>query len=165
MRHALLVSLLTTLFGIGFGPLLVTTAWHWRYGNFVKCADKEILVPLRWYPTVELRSVSLVKLAPTIFTDHIIKAYVGLSPLSQPAETRDEIEELYKGFASTYWTKLTADRDVVEGPIRIGAGTNEAFCMQSFPRNNKNWFHDMCIVFHGTWSADFQGGEEDRKTF
>ena len=64
-----------------------------------------------------------------------------------------------------YWTILIGDKDVVEGPVRMGADANEAFCMQSFSLNNKTWLQDSCIVFHGTWRADFQGGKEDRETF
>jgi hypothetical protein len=165
MKRALFIGLFVIFSGIIFGPLLVTTAWHLRHGNFVKCADKQIMVPLRWYPTGESRSVLLVKLAPTIFTDQMIKAYVALSPLSKPPQTRDEINQLYEILGSLYWTKLAGDKEVVEGPIRIGAGTTEASCMHSFPQNNRNWSHDMCIVFQGAWSADFQGRNEDRETF
>ena len=165
MKRALFIGSFLVFSGIIFGPLLVTAAWHLRHGNFVKCADKQIMVPPRWYPTVKPRSVIFVKLAPTVFTDHIIKAYIAMSAVSKPPETREETEQFYKNFGSIYWTKLARDKEVVEGPVRIGSGTTEAFCMHSFPQDNRNWAHDMCIVFQGAWSADFQGSREDRETF
>jgi hypothetical protein len=108
--------------------------------------------------------VSLLKFAPTIFTEHIIKASIYLSPLSRSPQTKAEIEQLYEDFAKIYLTKLASDKDIVEGPTRMGTGGGEAFCMRSVSQDGKR-FHDSCIAFRGTWRADFQGEKEDRETF
>lgn len=165
MKRALLIGGLFIFLGCSLGPILVTIVWHLLHGNIVMCADREISVPLRWYPSVESRSVTLVKLPISIYTAHIFRAWIYLSPLSEPPQTRAEIEEAYKNFAIVYRTQLASDGNVIQGPIRIGTAANEAFCMQSFSQNNETWFEDSCMFFQGTWRADFQGGKNDREAF
>jgi hypothetical protein len=54
--------------------------------------------------------------------------------------------------------------EIVSGPIKIGSGLQEEFCMEGRVPNTA--FPSVsCLLLGGTWKADFIGSEKDVKDF
>jgi len=166
IRRVLLPILCVVISGVALGPTWVTIIWHLRHGNTVACVNHRIQVPLGWYASLEPRSVTLLRFAPTVFTERIIRASIYMAPLEYQPQSRAEIEQVYENFEKAFWTKLVPADNTIEGPMRLGTGSDESFCMRSFSlKKDQSPLRESCIVFQGTWRADFSGEKEDRETF
>jgi hypothetical protein len=54
--------------------------------------------------------------------------------------------------------------DAVSGPVRIGTGPQEAFCMQATPSGTTRSYAS-CAIQGGKWTADFIGDKNDIEAF
>jgi hypothetical protein len=162
-------NLCLAIFGTVFllillAPFLSTVWWHMRHGNHARSNGIRVPVPWPWQAHTKGGVIYLQKW-PVILSVHApLLASVALAPIQDPPETEEQKQQFDEAFANLYRTKLAPSRDAVEGPIRIGVRGDEGICMQSVPTNSKDWLHTTCLIFRGTWSADFQGNAKDRKT-
>ncbi len=166
MKRVIIITLLILVpLGV-FSPGLVSSLWHARHGNNIEYAGKRIPVPLRWYAHIESHSVQLSKLPSTVFfLSEPYPVWSFLEPSPGQVTSSNSQEEIYKSFVNAYWTLRPKNGDVVSGPIRIAAIEGEAICMKSSsPRNNAK-ISASCLMFRGTWMAEFVGDEKEIGNF
>lgn len=164
-RVILIIFLILIPLGV-FSPGLVSLLWHVRHGNNIEYAGKRIPVPLRWYAHIESHSVQLSKLPITVFflgEPHPVWSFLEPNPGHMTSSNSQE--EIYKSFVNAYWTLRPKNGDVVSGPIRIAATEGEAICMKSFSPLNKAKLSASCLMFGGTWMAEFIGDKKEISDF
>jgi hypothetical protein len=158
-------GLLVLMLGIIF-PTLVTLAWHLRHGNMIKCRGKAVFVPLRWIADInEANDATLTKLPLVIFSKPGATPLEGTIFVGQSLSTPGEnIDELYKRWERMFWNLHSDLGEVVSGPVKMGSGPREAFCMQGAdPRTARS--SASCLILGGRWTADFWGNKKDLEEF
>lgn len=156
MKRIVLIALATLSPLVIFSPSLVSLLWHARHGNSIEYAGKRIPVPPRWYAHIESHSVQLSRPPLTVFS---LEAPSPVWSFLRPSPAKPTVSqaEIYKSFEDTYWTLHAEAGDAVSGPIRIQTNEDEAVCMKaSSPRNNDK-VYVSCLMFRGTWMAEFVG--------
>src|SRR5882724_3731799 len=168
-HHTQASAVYLAIFGTAFvliliAPFLSSVWWHIRHGRYVESNGVRVSVPWPWQAHTKAGVIYLEKRPVILSVQTVLLASVALAPIRNPPETEEQRQQLYEVFANLYRAELVPGRDAVEGPIGIGAQDGEGICMQSVPTNRSDWFHTTCLIFRGTWSADFHGNSKDRKT-
>lgn len=159
---ARLFVLLAVLFLI-FAPAVLTLGWHSLHGETIQTRGKTIHVPMAWIAErTDSLDVMMTKLPKTVFGGDRFYGWitVGRSVLS-PCKKEAECNESWK---AEYWN-ISGDNAVVSGPLRMGPGGRQAFCMESFYPAAPTQVSLSCLILHGTWRADFRGDKKDLETF
>ena len=147
-----------------FSPLLSTAWWHIRHAGSIETGGIRATVPWRWQARVSEGAIHIEKQPIILRVTRPLVSWVALAPVRNPPKGQVEAEELYAAFVSTYWSRLVIGDAVVSGPFRLGTGAKECVCMQSVPKDNKDWFHLTCLILRGAATADFHGNTQDRRT-
>jgi hypothetical protein len=161
-RVLLVIVILAAVF-LFILPVIMTLGWHLFHGNTIETRGMKLFVPLAWIAETDgARDVSMTKLPPSLL--HGLR-FDGLIFVSQSLLPPDkETEEVYRSFETGYWTFAGTDT-VVTGPVRIGSGASEMFCMQSTNLKAPNLVSASCLVLKGKWQAQFDGQKNDLETF
>jgi hypothetical protein len=124
---------------------------------------KPIVVPIRWIArTNDTLGVSMTKLPLTVLSRAPVDGTISLGRSAQLANQKSD--ERYISFENLYWN-LAGSNAIVSGPIRIGTGSHEIFCMEStYPAGN-HYAEARCLILQGEWDADFTGDKKDLGTF
>ncbi len=165
IARVLKVGILLALLLLIIAPTLVTLAWHLRHGNTIECRGKKILVPPRWTAHIGDRNDAMLTKLPLV-----ISLKTGVDDLSwisvgQSLPTRGEnIELYYKTFESLFWNLHSGLGEAISGPVRMGSGPLEAFCMEgATPATTRASV--SCAILGGKWTADFMGDKKDLSEF
>jgi hypothetical protein len=150
---------------ITFSPSISTELWHVRHQGQIHYAGVRFQAPSGWSARVGPSAAHFEKRPKTVFSRSVLMAWASVAPVPNPPRSTREREEFYSNFAALYSTYLAADQEIEEKPIRLGTGEREAFCMQSTLKNRTNWFRTTCLVWRGTWSASFEGPQEQKEQF
>jgi hypothetical protein len=159
------VAILLALVLMIAAPALVTLAWHLRHGKTLECRGKAIFVPPRWIAHIDVgNDVTLTKLPLLVTLKPGANALNSIS-VGQSSPTHGEAVELqHKTFESLFWNLHSGAGEAVSGPIRMGSGSQEAFCMEGVtPGTTKASV--SCTILGGTWSAYFMGDKKDMQEF
>lgn len=161
------VTILTaagTLLILGIlSPSLRTRLWHARHEAEITYRGRTFPVPRGWYPEIKSGKVDLTRFPPTVFSSGgplIAWAFIG--PIPQGASMT--LGELYRSFEQVQRSVRSQDGDVT-GPLTIGSGQYEAFCVESVLRRAPSRATATCLLFRGTWSAEFIGDKTEMNTF
>ena len=168
MKGKVLVALRVLTLSIVFCPAIFSLSWHVFYGREIEYAGKRIPVPRRWYAHVERDSVQLSKLPLTVFfLDEPRPVWSYIKPIPGHVPHPPSEEELYKSFEATYWTIRGRGSDEVSGPIRISTSEGNVICMKSASHEDKDRYKATasCLLYRGTWEAEFVGDEREFDTF
>jgi hypothetical protein len=148
-----------------FLPTLQTALWHLRHGISIRYKDKNIPIPPRWIASTStegiLQGVQLTKLPISILFGDRPQGLVFLSPLEH--RSGESLQEISRSWVSRYWTLHDGRDEVVSGPFmaKSGPGDAEVICMESFNRRVRTSISVSCLLFRGTWTADFFGDKRD----
>ena len=147
-----------------FSPAIMPLSWHLRHGDVIEYQGKLVPVPQGWYPKVESRHLDISKPPFLIFSvDRPPPAWSVLEPLS---DTRPlSVEETYRSFETYYRAYGVSPRNTVTGPLRIGRGESEASCMKQSPIQGAEHTNVSCLLFAGTWRAEFVGRTNEVEKF
>jgi hypothetical protein len=152
-----------------FCPGFVTLGWHVFHGGTIQYEHRgqhrEILVPLFWYGHADIYSATANKVGSNAYSWLFSKpSHFSVSPLSTlPAFS---YREGFNSFEKGFWSIIASEDDVVTGPIRVGSGESDGVCMQAISkRQHPGIAHLSCLLYQGTWGADFLGDEKDVNTF
>jgi hypothetical protein len=145
-------------------PRLRTIFWHARHGDEITYHGRTIPVPRGWYPQIKSGSVDLTRFPPTVFSSSgPLAAWAFIRPTSQSFSMT--LEERYRSFEQTQRSIRSQNGDAVTGPLTIGSGQYEAFCMESVLRSAPSRATATCLLFQGTWTAEFIGDNTEMNTF
>ena len=153
--------------GLFFAPGLFLVYWHLRHGNAIVLMGKHVPVPWHWYAEIDFHTVKLNKLPitiPPIFLDeHPVFSWGWLQPIpfSKPSEAATH----YKTEEILFWRLQEGTDRVVSDPIRMGSGDSEIFCLRASSKAGQWGSMVSCLMFQGTWQADFLGAESDVDSF
>jgi hypothetical protein len=154
MKRTLLAVLLLVI-GV-FSPALIPLLWHFRHGDVVEYKGKLVPVPRNWYPSVEFQRLDISQPPLTVFfLWGPAPAWSFLEPLSGPRPT--SVEEGYRSFETYYRAYRVTPGNDVTGPLRMGHGDGEASCMKQSPIRGDGSTTVSCLLFAGTWMAEFVG--------
>jgi hypothetical protein len=165
IARVLKVASLVALLLLIVAPGLVTLAWQLRHGNTIDCRGKAIFVPARWIAEIgdndDARLTKLplvVSLKPGAGDLSMISVGRSLSPHGE------DVEVQYKTFESLFWNLHSDLGEAISGPIRIGSGPQEAFCMEgATPGTTRS--SASCAIEGGKWTAEFIGDKKDMQEF
>ena len=161
-----MVSIIATLIlGIAFAPTLVTAAWHLTHKKQIHAGGRTFLVPARWYPSIDYRTVTLAKFYPILRPEKPVSAVITLSPFLALPQTDAKRQSGCQSFASFFLAHMTNDAGATRGPIRAGTENLEACCMETAFKNKHNGISADCLAIGGSWTATFQGPPEELATF
>jgi hypothetical protein len=161
MKHMTIAAFAISLVLGVFSPALIPTLWHLRHGDHTEQEGKLIPVPQGWYASAELfRAVELIKPSLTVFS-HAGSARAYLGALTGPPP--DSEEEFFKRFENNY-RKSRANMQL-RGPFKMGNSGSEAVCMQSLPAQLPGSAFVSCLLFGGTWTAEFMGDQSQVDNF
>ena len=149
---------------LGFSPAIATICWHLRHDGQINYGGAHFVVPRRWSVSISPTGAYFEKRPLTVLSPALL-AWATLAPTRHPPRTGAELEAFYASFAAIYWTRLLREQEIQQGPIRVRAAGQEAFCMQSVLTDRRDWFHVTCLVSRGTWNVDFQGTLKDKTEF
>jgi hypothetical protein len=154
MKRILLAALLLVL-GV-FSPALMPLLWHLRHGDVVEYEGKLVPVPRNWYPSAGSRRLDISQPPLTVFfLWRPTAAWSFLEPLSGPRPT--SVEGGYRSFETYYRAYRVAPGNDVTGPLRTGTGDSEATCMKQSSIRGDGRTSVSCLLFAGTWMAEFVG--------
>jgi hypothetical protein len=159
------VASLAALLLLIVAPGLVTLAWHLRHGNTIVCRGKAIFVPPRWIAHIDDGNDATLTKLPLVVTLKPVASVLSWISVGQSSPTRGEtVEVQHKTFESLFWNLHSDLGEVVSGPIRIGSGPQEAFCMESAtPGTTRS--SASCTIQGGKWRAEFIGDKKDIEEF
>jgi hypothetical protein len=166
VARVLKAGMLLAIVLLVIAPTLVTLTWHLRHGDTIECRGELIFVPSRWTADIgDGNNVMLTKLPliiPLIPRATSIPEWISVG---QAFPVRGEtIEDRYKTFKSIFSNLHSDLGDAVSGPVRIGSGPQEAFCMEgATPKTTRSSV--SCMVLGGKWTADFMGDRKDMDEF
>jgi hypothetical protein len=160
MVGALLATILLIL-----SPTLLMLAWHLRHGNAIECTGKSIFVPFGWIAEIDSGNhASLTKIPLVIPMKSIAGIYTSISIGQSVGVKNKNIDDLYKSFQSWFWNLHSDLGEIVSGPVKLGSGPQEVFCMAGAnPRTNRS--SASCLLLGGNWTADFMGTTENIPEF
>lgn len=162
-RAVLLVTAISLVLAV-FSPAVMPLLWHLRYGYALEYRDKIVLVPGGWYPRTQFRGLDISKPALTVFSlGSPPPAWSFLSPLSV-APSRS-VEETYRSFETYYRAYRATSDNAVTGPLRMGHGNAEATCMEQSSIQDGKYTIASCLLFGGTWQAEFVGETSEVQNF
>lgn len=144
-----------------FSPTLVTLAWHLYHGNTIECRREPVFVPSRWIAEIDDGNDAMLTKLPIIVPLNPrvtpIQAWIAVGQ-SSPVRGVN-LEDQYKSFRS-WFSNLHSDLgEGVSGPVRMGSGSQESFCMEGdVPRTNRSSV--SCLILGGKWRADFMGDKK-----
>jgi hypothetical protein len=146
-------------------PTLVTLAWHLRHGNTIESRGKAIFVPLRWIAYIgDSNDARLTKL-PLVLPLKPMAIVESTISVGQWLPARGEINELhYKTFENLFWNLHSGFGEAISGPVRMGSGPLEAFCMEGLTPGTSR-ASVSCVILGGKWTADFMGDKKDVEEF
>ena len=163
IRRASLAALALIGVLLTFAPVLVTLFWHLRHGSALQYRGRTIRVPRRWIARAEPQGLTLSKLPLTVFS---LDRFSGAIDLSLLAGRRSvTLDEVYLSWERALRTLAAEMDEDVTGPVRTGTGPVETICMKFSSTHLKAAARASCLLFQGTWSAEFIGDEEDIDTF
>jgi hypothetical protein len=151
--------------GILFAPTLVTVAWHLCRRNPIECAGQGFLVPLRWYPSIDNRTLTISMLSLIIRPNRPVSALITLSPAAIPPKTDLERESAYRSFVAMYWTQMANPTGRIRGPIRLGTKDRQAYCLETTFENAERGMSVACLALGATWIASYDGPPKKVDTF
>src|SRR5574341_953764 len=153
--------------GMFFAPGLFLVYWHLRYGNAIVQMGKRVPVPWHRYAEIDFHTVRLRKLPITIppifLDDRPVPSWGWLEPI--PFSKPSEAAARYKTEEGLFWRLQERTDRVVSDPIRMGSGESEVFCMRASSKAGQWSSMASCLMFQGTWRADFLGKESDIDSF
>jgi hypothetical protein len=164
MKRALLSAFALFLVVGIFSPALMPPLWHLRHGNEVEYKGILVPVPRNWYPSVESRRLDISQPPLTVFSLWgAPSAWSFLEPVSgsRPAS----VEENYRSFETYYRAYRVNPGNDVKGPLRLGRGDGEASCMKQSPIRGDGHTTVSCLLFAGTWMAEFVGRTSEAEDF
>jgi hypothetical protein len=136
-----------------------------RHGNTVEFRGKTVYVPFGWIgDTSEGDNASLTKFPFVIPLKVNAKVFesINLGPSLMPPSWNND--DLYTRFETFFWNLHSEFGEVISGPIKMGSGSQEAFCMVGAdPKSSEATA--SCLLLKGTWSADFIGNKRDLDKF
>lgn len=148
-----------------FNPAIATIFWHLVHGRQIVYRGSQFAVPFRWSARIGSGAVYFEKRPVTVLVRPVMLAWAAIAPIPHPPQTNAALEAFYANFAAIYWTNLLSEQEIQQGPIRVGDGDRQAFCMLSVRKDWRDWSHVTCLVSRGTWSVDFQGNSNDKVEF
>jgi hypothetical protein len=169
LARVLKVGILLALLLMITTPALVTLAWHLRNGNTIESRGKAIFVPLRWTAYIGDSNDAVLTKLPLVLslkpgaTVPTVISIGQLLPDLLPARG-ENIERYYKTFESFFWNLHSGFGEAISGPVRMGSGPLEAFCMEgAIPGTTR--VEVSCAILGGKWKADFMGDKKDMEEF
>jgi len=145
-------------------PSLRTRLWHARHGGEITYHGRTFSVPRGWYPEIKSGRVDLTRFPPTVFSSGgPLTAWAFIRPI--PQDSSMTLEEKYRSFEQVQRSVRSQDGDAVTGPLTIGSGQYEAFCIESVLRRAPSRATATCLLFQGTWAAEFIGDNTEMNTF
>lgn len=148
-----------------FNPAIATVFWHLAHGRQIVHGGSRFPVPFRWSAYIGSGGVYFEKRPLTMLVRPVLLAWAALAPVPHPPQTKSALEDFYTNFAAIYCTNLLTEQEIQQGPIRVGNGDREAFCMLSVRKDRRDWLHVTCLISRGTWSVDFTGDSNDKVEF
>jgi hypothetical protein len=166
LARVLKVGIIVALLLMIIAPTLVTLAWHLRYGNTIESRGKPIFVPLRWIAYIDdSNDAMLTKLPLVVWLQPrgTVPSTISVGQWLLP--TRGEnVEHRYQTFESLFWNLHSEFGEAISGPIRMGSGPLEAFCMEGVTPGTTR-ASVSCAILGGKWTADFMGDKKDVEEF
>jgi hypothetical protein len=144
-------------------PGLFMLTWHLLHGSTIETRGKAVYVPLGWIAEIDGANDAQLSKIPFVipmngFTFDSIFVGQSTSPRGQSTD------ELYKTSETLFWNLHSDLGQVISGPIKMGSGSQEAFCMVgNDPKSDVSTA--SCLLLKGTWSADFMGNKKDLGVF
>ena len=165
VARTLKVGLLLASLLLIMAPTLLTLAWHLRHGGTIECRGKLIFVPLRWTAYIDSGNNAMLTKLPLVVRLKSGDAGMSWISLGQSTPRRgDNLEAQYKALESWFWNLHSDLGQVVSGPVRMGSGPQEVFCMESAaPATTR--YSASCAILGGRWRADFMGEKKDMEEF
>ena len=161
LKVAILIALLLMI----AAPTLVTLAWHLRHGSTIECRGKAIYVPPRWIAHIGDANDAMLTKLPFVLSLKPGGSVLSMISVGQALPTHGEnVEVQYKSFEALFWNLHSDLGDAVSGPVRIGTGPQEAFCMQATPSGTTRSYAS-CAIQGGKWTADYIGDKNDIEAF
>ncbi|MFY9804894.1 MAG: hypothetical protein WA211_09645 [Candidatus Acidiferrales bacterium] len=162
----LTASSILTIVPLITSPTLATLAWHVRHGHTIECRGKPVYVPMRWIAEIDGRNNATLTKFPLVLPlqpgGTVLERSITIGQYL-PARNRN-VNDQYKTFEGWFWNLHSELRQAISGPIRMGSGSEEAFCMEgSDPATIR--ITASCLVLGGTWTADFIGNKPDVEDF
>jgi hypothetical protein len=165
VARVLKVGSLVALLLMITAPTLVTVAWHLRHGNTIECRGKAIFVPLRWTAYIGDSNDAMLTKLPLVVWPKSGATVPSTISVGQWLPTRGENIELhYKTFESLFWNLHSEFGEAISGPVRMGSGSLEAFCMEGVTPGTTR-VSVSCAILGGKWTADFMGDKKDKEEF
>ncbi len=165
IARVLKVGIIVALLLMIIAPTLVTLGWHLRHGNTIECRGKAIFVPLRWTAYIGDSNDAMLTKLPLVLSLKPGASVLSWISVGQWLPTQGENIELdYKTFESLFWNLHSEFGEAISGPVRMGSGPLEAFCMEgATPGTNRASV--SCAILGGKWTADFMGDKKDLNEF
>jgi hypothetical protein len=165
MARTVVVAVATALcLLIMFVPKLSTEWWHLQNGDSIRYQDRTIPVPHKWRPEIKAGKLELTELPLTLFSQRRpYRAWAFLAPIAVSGNL--PLEERYKSFVKLQRGVRSQGEATVEGPLTIGDGDNEAICMKSTRGQKPSRATVSCLMFRGSWTAEFIGSETELQNF
>jgi hypothetical protein len=158
-------SILLALLLMIMTPTLVTVAWHLRHGNAIECRGKAIFVPLRWIAYIGDSNDAVLTKPPLVVWPESRATVTSMISVGRWPPAGGEINELhYKTFENLFWNLHSGFGEAISGPVRMGSGQLEAFCMEGVTPGTSR-ASVSCTILGGKWTADFMGDKRDVEEF
>jgi hypothetical protein len=164
MKVTVLMATATLLILGILSPSLRTRLWHARHGGEITYHGRTFPVPRGWYPEIKSGSVDLTRFPPTVFSSGgPLTAWAFIRPIPQGSSMT--LEERYRSFEQTQRSVHSQGGDAVTGPLNIGSGQYEAFCIESVLGRAPSRATATCLLFQGTWTAELIGDNTEKNAF
>ena len=162
-RGALVVLAIMLPLGV-FSPALVPVLWHLRHGDVVEYRSKRFPVPRNSYAELGHHSIEVTRPRLTVFSSRTPPvAWIVITPLANTQS--GSTEDLYQRFETYYRAYRVDADDDVEKPIRLRNGEFDAVCMKKSPIKFPQEVLASCLMFEGTWTAEFVGRADEFDNF
>lgn len=146
-----------------FSPALIAVLWHLRHGDVISYEGKLIPIPRNWYPRVEFQKLEITKPPLTVFSyGSAPPVFSWLGPLGNRTHS---VEETYESFETYYRAYGVGSNEIVSESLRLGSGDSEAICMKKSLMKNDERASVSCLLFAGTWNAEFIGQPREVENF
>lgn len=165
VTRALKFGVLLAVLLVPIAPTLLTLAWHLRHGSTIECRGKSIFVPLRWTADIDGgNNAFLTKLPLTVRLKFDLGSLGWISLGRSTFRRGDDLEAQYKTLESLFWNLHSDPGEAVSGPVRMGSGPHEVFCMEAATLGTTR-HSATCSILGGSWTADFMGDKKDMEEF
>lgn len=146
-----------------FSPTIFALGWHLIHGNTIEFDGHRVAVPMGWTAEAEGRlSLSITKYSATVVPSPRFRASVSISPMPpDPKGSSPKDDTLWE---KAFWT-FAFPGQRVEGPVRMGSGSDEVVCMKAIDTRRIGWQSARCVMLNDTWDANFDGDADDMNTF